>query len=299
MRINIVIDPVRRLPLGAVALLPLLLPAVAAAGAPPTAAIEASVDPGAAPTLEHGKAFTGDATPVEPGHVEVELAYAPSWWATPGALDRISGQQHLLSLATGVGLARDVDARLVLGWSLVQQARVGGVAPTAGSGLADTTLAVRSRVLSLAEPALDVAVSAAATAPTGSTGTEEHPGTGQGTWGLAGAILASADWGRFTASAELGYSAPVGTRVSNDLGMLICNLAVGWQWLPAIQPEVELNYQHELESGAEPDERVLWATLGVVMPMDPVRLVVGARVPVWSAGTSVGPMATAALKVAF
>jgi hypothetical protein len=87
--------------------------------------------------------------------------------------------------------------------------------------------------------------------------------------------------------------------VSNDVGLLACNVGVGWQWLPVLQPEVELNYQHELESGGEPDERVLWAAAALVVPVDPVRLVVGARVPVWSSGASVGPMATAALKVAF
>jgi hypothetical protein len=31
-------------------------------------------------------AFTGDATPIEPGHVELEFAYAPTWWATAGAV---------------------------------------------------------------------------------------------------------------------------------------------------------------------------------------------------------------------
>jgi hypothetical protein len=299
MRMILIIEKARCLSLGTMALIPLLLAPFPAAGAAPTVALEASADPDSHPSLEHGKAFTGDATPVEPGHVEVELAYAPSWWATAGTLDRLSGQQHQVSLATGVGLARDVDARLVVGWGLVQEARAGGSAPVAGSGVADTTLAVRWRFLSLDEPALDLAVSAAVTAPTGSAGTEERPGTGLGTWGIGGAILASADWGRFTASAELGFSAPVGARVSNDVGLLVCNLGVGWQWLPLLQPELELNYQHELESGGEPAERVLWATAAVVLPADPVRLVVGARFPVWSAGTSVGPMATAAFKVAF
>jgi len=67
------------------------------------------------PPVEHGKAFTGDATPVEPGRVEVELAYAPSWWATAGAVDRLSGEQHQVAASVTVGLLPDVDARIVVG----------------------------------------------------------------------------------------------------------------------------------------------------------------------------------------
>ena len=83
------------------ALLALALPALATAGdagssnagtgAPPRSAVEARFEPAPREGVpEHGKAFTGDATPVEPGKVELEIAYAPSWWATAGAVDRLS-----------------------------------------------------------------------------------------------------------------------------------------------------------------------------------------------------------------
>jgi hypothetical protein len=263
-------------------------------------AVEARLEPAPeAPPCEHGKAFTGDATPIEPGHVEVELAYAPTWWATAGAVDRQEGQQHQMGVGVGVGLLRDVDARLVVSWAVVQATPEAPGAPVHGSGLADTTVAARWRFLRLAEPAIDLAVSVALTAPTGTRASPDRLGTGGEAWSVGGSLAASADWGRFTAGLELGFSAPFRGNASNDVGLLVCNGAVGYQALPWLQPELELNYQHEIETGAEPDERVLWATMGVVVPMDPVRLVVGARVPLWSSGTSVGPMATAALKVAF
>jgi hypothetical protein len=283
----------------AAALLLLVLAPPAAASADDLA-VDTRLEPMAeAPSNEHGKAFTGDATPVEPGHVEVELAYAPTWWATAGAVDRQEGQQHQMGAAVGVGLLRDVDVRLVLSWAVVSAAPTTPGAPVHGAGLADTTVAARWRFLHLAEPAIDLAVSAAVTAPTGVPASPEHLGTGGEAWSLGGSIAASADWGRFTTGLELGFSAPLRGSASNDVGLLVCNAAVGYQALPWLQPELELNYQHEIETGEEKDEQVLWTTAALVLPLDPVRVLVGARFPVLARNTAVGPMATAAVKVAF
>ena len=280
------------------ALLP--VPVLATDASPPDAALEARLErESATPAPEHGKAFTGDATPVEPGRVEVEIAYAPTWWATAGAVDRLAGEQHPVAAAVGVGIVRDLDLRLVVGWAFVQAAPTAPGAPTSGSGVADTTLAARWRFLSLAEPAIDLAVSAGVTVPTGTRGSAERIGTSREAWSVGGSLLASADWGRFTAGAELGYSAPVGPPTSNDVGLLVCNAALGYQLLPWLQPEVELNYQHEFELGEERDEQVLWATAALVLPVDAVRVVVGARVPVWSREAVVGPTVTTAVKFAF
>ncbi len=269
----------------------------------PAVAVEARFDaaeaPPPGPGPEHGKAFTGDATPVEPGHVEVELAYAPSWWAVPGAVDGMSSQAHPVAASVTVGVFRDVDARLVVGWELVHAAPSAPGAPVHGEGPVDTTVAARWRFLSLPDPAIDLAVSVGVTMPTGLHETADHLGTGRGAWSVGGSLLASADWGRFTAGLELGFAAGVGPLVTDDVGLLVCNAAVGYQLLPWLQPELELNYQHEIELGPKPDERVLWATGALVLPLDPVRLVVGGRVPVWSSGADVGPMATAAVKIAF
>lgn len=249
--------------------------------------------------VEHGKAFTGDATPVEPGHVEIELAYAPAWWATAGAVDRQAGEQHPIVAALGIGLLRDLDLRLAVGWTIVHASPAAPGAPVHGGGLADAAVAVRWRFLSLADPAIDIAVTAAVTVPAGSRTTPERLGTSSESWSVGGAMLASADWGRLTFGAELGFSAPLAQRASNDVGLLVCNVAVGYQVVPWLQPEVELNYQHEVELGEQRDERVLWATAALVFPVDGVRLLVGGRVPVWSRDAAAGPMATASVKLAF
>ncbi len=248
---------------------------------------------------EHGKAFTGDATPVEPGRVEVEVDYAPTWWATAGSIDPLTGEQHLMVAAVTLGIVRDLDARVMVGWVLAHAMPNMPGGPAYGQGLADTIVATRWRFLSLPDPAIDLAVSAALVIPTGVTAATEQLATGKGSWRVGGAFLASADWGRFTAGLELGLTAPVGPRVSNDAGFLVCNAALGYQVLPWLQPEVELNYQHEIELGGEFDERVLWVTAALVFPLDPVRIIAGARTPVWVRDTFAGPTMTAAVKIAF
>jgi hypothetical protein len=248
---------------------------------------------------EHGKAFTGDATPVEPGRVEVELAYAPSWWATAGAVDRLSGEQHPIAAAVSVGILPDLDARIVVGWALVHAAPEHPGAPAHGTGIADTTVAARWRFLSLPDPGIDLAVSAGVTIPTGTRTAADRLGTGRESWSLGGSLAASVDRGRFTFGGELGVSAAVGPRTSNDVGLVVCNAAAGYQVLPWLQPALELNYQHEVELGEQPDERVLWATAALVLPIDPVRVVLGGRLPVWVRDAVVGPMVTAAVKMGF
>jgi len=286
--------------MGLVLLLAAPVPGRAGEALPPRLSVESRTD-GARdePPLEHGKAFTGDATPIEPGHVEVELAYAPAWWATAGAVDRQAGDQHPVVAALGIGLLRDLDLRLAVGWAMVHATASAPGAPVHGAGLADATVGVRWRFLSLADPAIDLAVTAAVTVPTGTRTTPERLGTSRESWSLGGALLASAEWGRFTAGVELGFSAPVAPVASNDVGLLVCNAAVGYQVVPWLQPELELNYQHELELGEERDERVLWATAALVVPVDGVRLLVGGRLPVWSRDAAAGPMATASVKLAF
>ena len=285
-------------------------PARAADGAPATgagtgrhaAAISAPFEPGdpspePAAGPEHGKAFTCDATPVEPGTVELELAWAPSWWAAPGSLDR-AGDAQWFVLAAGVGILPDLDVRAALGWAFLRES--GGSDPAArGAGPGDAALAVRWRFLRLASPAVDLAVIGNAVAPTGTPETPAALGTGQGAWSAGGALVASADRAPWTANAEVGWSSRLGAGRGDDVGLLAVNLAVGLQVAPWLQPEVELNYQHEVEQGPEADERILWGTAGLVVPLPPARVVVGARFPLWQANASAGPALTAAVKLAF
>jgi hypothetical protein len=275
-------------------------PSLAGEADAPAAAISAPYEaegPAPAPSLEHGKAFSGDATPIDPGGVEVEVAWAPSWWATPGAVDR-AGQAQSFVLAVGTGLLPGLDLRAALGWSFLRES--GGGAPEArGAGVGDAMFAVRWRFLHLEAPALDVAVVANVVVPTGTRESSTSLGTGQGAWAMGGAIVASVDRGPWTGNAEVGWSSRIGAKDDDDLGLLVANLAVGLQLAPWLQPEVELNYQHEVERGTERAERILWATAGLVAPVAPVRVVVGARLPVWQANASAGPTLTASVKLAF
>jgi hypothetical protein len=267
----------------------------APAGDPPSLAVEARVGREAPP--EHGKAFCNDATPVEPGSAEIELAYAPSWWAVTGDVGRAQGSAHPLVLAVGLGLVPGLDVRVAAGWAA--RAELAAGIPQSGYGLSDTAVALRWRFLSLPQPGLDLAVVAGALIPTGTRTTPESLGTSQESWSVAGALVASADRGAWTVNAELGWSFPIRPGGSDDVGLILANLALGHQVLPWLQPEVELNYQHEIERGPAPDERVLWCGAGLVLPVAPVRVVIGARFPAWQRHAAAGPTGTAAVKLAF
>jgi hypothetical protein len=266
-----------------------------AAGDPTSLAVEARLERD--PPPEHGKAFSSDATPVDPGGAEIELAYAPSWWAVTGDVGRSQGAAHPLVLAVGLGLVPGLDVRVAAGWAARAERTAG--TPQSGYGLADTAVALRWRFLSLPEPGLDLAVIAGAVIPTGTRTTPEALGTSQEAWSVAGTLVASADRGAWTANAELGWSVPIRPDGTDDVGLLLATLALGYQVLPWLQPEVELGYQHEIERGPAPDERVLWCGAGLVLPVTPVRVVIGARFPAWQRHAAAGPTATAAVKLAF
>ena len=152
----------------------------------------------------------------------------------------------------------------------------------------------------LAEPAIDLAVSVAVTVAHRHPGRRRTPGDGRRGLEPGRLVCRLRRLGPVHLRCSSWASAPRWPRsASNDVGLLVCNVAVGYQALPWLQPELELNYQHEIETGEQRDEQVLWATAALVLPLDPVRVVVGARFPVLVLDTSAGPMATAAVKLAF
>jgi hypothetical protein len=258
--------------------------------------------PGEPVRPEHGKAVTADATPADPGSVEVEIAYGPSWWANGGELEARPGSMQPLVLSVAVGVLPDVDVKAALGWATVHQdvePGAAGAGPGRGSGQTDAALGARWRFLSLEAPAVDVAVIAGATIPTGARTTAASLGTTQGYWSVGGALVASADWGRWTGNAELGLVVPLGGQRGDDVGTVVANLAVGHQLTPWVQPALELNYQHGFEAGPAPDEEALWATAAAVVPVAPARLVVGMRWPLHARHVAAGPAAVLAFKLAF
>jgi hypothetical protein len=234
---------------------------------------------------EHGKAATADASPVDAGATELEVGYAPGWTRRGGSggFDSAAGGHvHGFTGTITRGVAAGLDLKLAAGAGNVYDAghvHADGSAPKRGGGLSDVVVGGRWRFLDLAEQALELAVTADAVIPVGSRHTATHIGLSQQFWSARGALVATKDLGALTANAEVALGAPV----SGDAGGLHAvaqgNAAVGCQLLPWLQPELELNYQHQASNG--PDAQVLAVTAGVVAPFGGHRVVAAVQHAVW------------------
>jgi hypothetical protein len=232
-------------------------PAALADGDPEIAARPSPV------AVEHGKAAPADASPVDPGVVELELSYAPLWsgdllGAGPGA------STHAWSLAAAYGVAPDVDVAIA---GTFASARDGtqpdaSTAPRRGSGLGDLVASARWRFVNLPERALEVALVASAVLPVGSRGSATELAISQGYWSGRAALVATKDVGRWTTGAEVACAAPVAGDARGLLASAQANLAVGYHVRHWLQPELELNYQASF--GA--DAHAVAVTVGVVVP---------------------------------
>ena len=218
--------------------------------------------------IEHGKAATADASPVDPGAVEIEVGYAPEWNDRGGARGFEASQPantHAFTTAITYGVVRDVDVKVAGGFGTAFDAgtlRPDGSAPRYGQGLTDLVFGARWRILNRAEQGLEVALVGEAVAPTGAQHTPTQVGLTQEYWSARGALVATKDFGRLSMNGELGAGAPVSGDAGGLRSVLQANVAVGYHVLPWLQPELELNYASELG----PDSQVLAATAGVVVP---------------------------------
>jgi hypothetical protein len=237
----------------------------------PAAAV-ASSGRSAAPDLapaapEHGKGATADASPVEPGVLEVEMAYSPSWNNRGGAagFDRSEpGEVHVFTGTLTRGLVQDVDVRLSMGFGTIHHAghlQADGPAPRFGGGLSDAAVGARWRFLSLAPQSLELALTADAVVPVGSPHTSTRVGMTQKYWSARGALVATKDLGRLTANGELAWAVPVSGDAGGLRSTAQANAALGYELWPGLQPELEANYQASVGPGSQ----VLGVTAGLVV----------------------------------
>jgi hypothetical protein len=247
----------------------------------------------AGPTPEHGKAATCDASPVEPGAVEVEVSYAPSWnqRAEPG-------HAHALTAAVTFGLAPDVDVRVAGGAAAVYDEayrRADGSAPREGAGLTDLALGARWRFAAIPESSVELALTAGVVAPAGAGETRDRIGLSQGYWSARAALVATKDVGAVTANAEVALTAPVAGDAGALVGIAQLGAGAGWQVARWLQPEIELGWQASVGTGAQ----VLTATAGVVAPLaSGARVVAALQQAVWGRHLVQTTAAIVALKTA-
>jgi len=248
----------------------------------PAAAI-ASGDRSAAPDLaaatpEHGKAATADASPVEPGVLEAEICYGPTWNDRGGAagFDRSGpAEAHVFTATATRGLVQDVDVRLSMGFGTVRDTahlHADGSAPRHGGGLSDATVGARWRFLNLASQAFEMALTADAVVPVGSPHTPTRVGMTQEYWSARGALVATKDLGRLTANGEIAWAVPVSGDAGGLRSTAQANAALGYELSAGLQPELEVNYQASLGPGSQ----VLGVTAGLIASFGDGYRVVGA-----------------------
>jgi hypothetical protein len=251
---------------------------------------------------EHGKAATADASPVDPGVLEAEVGYEPTWNNRGGraGFDRSEpGQAHSFAAALTYGVAPDVDLNVSGGFGSVYDAghlHDDGSAPSRGSGVSDVAFGARWRFLNLSAQALELAATADAIAPSGSRCSPTRIGLSQEYWSARGALVASKDLGAVTSNLELGLEAPVAGDAGGLRSVFQANGAVGYQVTGWLQPEVELNY----EAAIGLDAQVLAVTAGLVAPFgDGHRLVGAVQQGVWGRETGQTTTGIFSLKTAF
>jgi hypothetical protein len=254
-----------------------------------------------APALEHGKAATADASPVDPGALEAEIGLAPSWTHRGGsrgfAIAHEAREQDLYGSLT-YGVAPDVDVNVGFDFCWLYDASLraeDASAPTRGAGFGDLTLGARWRFLNVPERALELAVTAGAVLPTGSSGGADSLGMSQEFWSARGALVATKDLGATTMNAEVGLEAPVSGDAGGLRSVFQANAALGVHVLPWLQPELELNY----ESTFGVRSQVLAATAGLVAPFgDGYRIVAAVQHGLWSRDTAHSTAALLSFKTA-
>lgn len=251
---------------------------------------------------EHGKAATADASPVDPGTVEVEVGYAPSWNVRGGSrgFDPAEpGYTHGLAATVTYGAIRDLDVKLSAGFASIYDAaheHDDGSTPKRGSGFTDATVGARWRFLDLPARALELAVTADLVVPVGARHTATQVGLTQDFWSARGALVATKDLGALTMNGELAVIAPVSGGAGGLRSVAQANAAVGYQLRAWLQPELELNYTHASSTGV--DSEVLAITAGVVAPFGNHRVVAAVQQGLWGRNAAQTTTAVVAFKTA-
>jgi hypothetical protein len=277
-------------PLAAAALALLASNALAAEPGPAAAA------PPDAP--DHGKMATEEATPIGLRAVEVEAAWAPTLTNRgSGSFERSAhGHAHAFSLGVFYGVTEHLDVKVAGGFEyVVDRSDLAG--PTRGAGASDLVLGTRWRFLADAERALDLTVATTVVAPTGLDAGADTLGLTQGYWSLRNALVASKDWGRTTANAELAFTVPMGGGAGALDGGLCANFALGHAIVSWFQPIAEVNY--DVVRDATTQQR-LAVTAGVNMTSKSgKRLLFGVQQAIWGSDVPQDTTALVAMKTAF
>ena len=250
---------------------------------------------------EHAKLNTDDATPVDPGGFELELAYTLSHarrqydnrW---GRRSRSLTQEHGFEVGLTYGVVDNLDVGVGFGFADLydrdEPARF-------GRGLADLSVGTKWRFYHDEERALSLAYLSGLTIPVGRRTDSSSLGPSQQYWSLDQKLAMSKDWSPWTMNADLGYSLPFGDDTDGARGSAGFNVALGYQLNDWLQPELELNYAHDFLSGGSDSDTIALTGGFIICLSENMRLDVGVQRVMAGRNTDAGTSAIVALVYAW
>ncbi len=112
-------------------------------------------------------------------------------------------------------------------------------------------------------------------------------------------LVVPKDWGKWTGNIDLGYALPMGNKREIYRGTFSIDFAIGYQILPWLQPEIELNYSLDTFAD-ENDAQTLAVAGGLVMPVDEtLRINIGVQQGIWGENSYKATSIVTAVKYAF
>ncbi len=232
---------------------------------------------------------------MDPGRFQLQPSFeyirsTRAWDSSGDSHERGLFREQFLGFSATAGLINNVDININSGYSWIKDEdndfdEDGFSGPLRGNNLTDLEMSGRYRFLNDEENHLEIAYIGGVTIPTGNDSDQSEIGTSQEYWSFDQTLVATKDWGQWTLNGDIGFSLPIGNKRDNDRGTLNTDLALGYQVLPWLQPEVELNYSQDFQKN-EDDSQVLAVTAGFVMPInETLRVNIGVQQDVWGENT--------------
>lgn len=272
---------------------------------------------------EHSKILTLDATPMDPGQVEVDLAYSVrggkfAWQSDTERYHRGTYLTHAWDVETYVGLYKDIDMALFQsfyhlldkdnnynevseeidpGTGEAMEDTTGG--PTHGGGRGDLGVMGRWRFYNNEEKKYEFAYSPTVYLPTGRRSNFDHLGPGAGYVSLANNLIYTQEYKRYCWTLNTGYNAPLANAIKteNYRGTWNFNAAVGYQLLSWCHPQFETIYNQSFENRGK-GGKLVSVVLGAIFPVnDHLRFDVGIQQDVL--GSNADQLTAGIFRVAF
>jgi len=252
---------------------------------------------------EHSKVVTSDATPNDPGQVELWGSYVIqggkfAWKSNGGREKRGTYQAQVWESQATIGICEGIDIGIINwfqrtldkenNYNEVQDLTdpdTGGAVedetegPTHGFGWGDLGVTGHWRFYDSAEKKLEISYIPTVFVPTGRRSNLDHLGASQGYTSFDNAFAFTKDIGRWNGTVNVGHNTPLAhwERTGHYYGTTHANFAVGYQVFWWLQPEMELVYLHDF-GGHGMTGNLASVVLGLIMPFgDHLRIETGVQ----------------------